>query len=258
VSRRARRRLGGIATTLVLLSGACSSPRRGPALPVAGHPPPPGLYVAIGASETRGVGTDNPVREAWPQDMFRVLPSTYALVNLGISGATVADALRVELPQAVSLHPTLVTVWLNVNDLLNAVPARTYGAELSELLHGLRATGATVLVANTPPLDQLPAYLACEDPAHHPGPCSSFVPRPIPSPAAVAAAVDAYNTTIAEVSAGAGAVVVDLHAAGVAARAQGGADALVSGDGFHPNALGAQRVADSFAAAWRATTRPAG
>jgi lysophospholipase L1-like esterase len=215
---------------------------------VAGPAPPRRLYVAVGASETRGEGTDNPLRQAWPQDLFRTLPAGYSFVNLGIPGATVADALAEELPLAESLRPTLVTVWLNVNDLLGLVGVDRYTSELTELISGLRSTGATVLVANTPPLDELPAYLACEDPANHPGICSPSVPQPVPPPAVVDGAVDTYNAAIAGVVTEEGATLVDLHAADLAVRARGGEAALISADGFHPNAAGAQAVADQFAA----------
>jgi lysophospholipase L1-like esterase len=262
--RRLRR--GAVALAVALLVAACSgshhSTPAGRAVPIA--PPVTGLYVAVGASETRGVGTKNPLREAWTQDLFRTLPSGYDFVNLGVSGATVSQALSQQLPAAQSLHPTLVTVWLNVNDLLFGVPVGLYQSQLNQLIHGLRATGATVLVANTPALDKLPAYLACLDPAGHPSGCSPFVPSPVPAPALVIAAVAAYNAAIAQVASANGAVLVDLHAALAALGGDGTAGVsgagvpgagddvvagLVSDDGFHPNAAGYQLVADRFAAA---------
>src|SRR5260370_38529680 len=112
--------------------------------------PPSNGYVAIGASETRGLGADNHLRQAWPQDVFRALPPGYTFVNFGIDGATVADALAQELPLARTLHPAVATVWLNVNDLLGGVPPDRYEAELLSLVSSLRGGGATVLVANTP------------------------------------------------------------------------------------------------------------
>jgi len=241
----------GAALAAVLTVAGCSPARRAAGGPRPAPSAPAGLYVAVGASETRGVGTDNPLRESWPQVLFGALPAGYSFVNLGISGATVAQALTDELPIAVALHPTLVTVWLNVDDLLSGVPASRYEADLFRLVAGLRATGARVLVANTPPLDELPAYLVCSDPAHHPGSCDPAVPRPVPGPATVDAAVDAYNAAIARVSAANGAVVVDLHALGLQARTAGTASSLVSADGFHPSDRGAAAVGDLFAATWR-------
>ena len=239
-----------VALATILAAAACAggptSRSRAAATRVSS---PARMYVAIGASETRGVGTDNHLRQAWPQDLFRALPAGYTLVNFGIDGATVADALAQELPLARTLHPALATVWLNVNDLLSGVSSARYRAQLLSLIGALRSTGATVLVANTPPLDRLPAYLACVDPAHYPGGCPGAVPRPVPTPQQVNAAVDGYNAVIASVVSQTGAVLVDLHAAGLAARARGAEPSLISGDGFHPNSAGAQLVADQFLAA---------
>jgi acyl-CoA thioesterase-1 len=240
-----------VLATLLILAGASCTAGGAKAGGTAPGPDaaPARLYLAIGASETRGVGTDDPLRQSWPQDLFRTLPANYRLVNLGIPSATVATALTDELPIAETMHPALVTVWLNVNDLLSVVPSSTYQSQLDLLVHRLRATGAAVLVANTPPLDQLPSYLACGDPVAHPGGCPSFVPRPLPSPRQVAAAVDGYNVAIAAVVAQEGAVLVDLHRAGVAARDQGTEASLISADGFHPSAAGAVVIARQFALA---------
>ena len=236
------------ALTVAALAAACtggSGDDAAPALPAG----PAITYVAIGASETVGVGTDDPIREAWPQVFYRAaLPTTAVFVNLGIPGATVADALDRELPQALDLEPDLVTVWLNVNDMVDGISPSDYEARLDTLLSGLRRGGRTrVLVANTPPLDRLPAYLACRpDPPPDAPPC--LVGINLPPPDALETAIDAYNRAIERAAEGNGAEVVDLHAVALAARAAGTEDELVSADGFHPSAEGAIVVAEAFAA----------
>ena len=205
-------------------------------------------YVAVGASETVGVGADRPATQAWPEVLRRTaLPEDARFVNLGIPGATVATALEKELPQAVRLAPTLVTVWLNVNDLVARVPLATYEDQLRRLVQGLRRGGATrVLVANTPPLDRLPAYLACRPGA----PAGSRCELPVvPEPELVRLAVAAYNRVIARVVAAEGAELVDLHAAGLAARSSGAERRLFGRDGFHPSTAGHRAVAEAFAEA---------
>lgn len=213
---------------------ACTSSR--PAAPpvAVDDAGPPVTYVAVGASDSVGVGTSDPLREAWPQLLYNeALPRRTVFVNLGIPGATVDEALNEELGPAVDLSPTIVTVWLNVNDLAAQVTPARYEQQLGELVHGLRRGDATkVLVANTPPLSGLPAVSLLRLPA-----------------AAVDRAVDDYNAAIARVAAREGAVLVDLHAAYLAAQAQGRAGDLVSSDGFHPSAAGHRAVAAAFAKA---------
>lgn len=206
---------------------------------------PPPVYVAVGASETVGVGADLP-EQAWPEVLRRTrLPEGTRFTNLGISGATVAQALEQELPRALPLRPDLVTVWLNVNDLTAQVPVERYEAQLRQLVHALRRDGATkVLVANTPPVQLLPSYLECR---RRPlGACALVALIP---PSVVSAAVDSYNAAIARVVQDEGAVLVDLHGAAVRADASGEFNALVAKDGFHPSTLGHRAVADTFAAA---------
>lgn len=234
-----------MAVMLATMVGACSSDSDSD----SGKPV---TYVAVGASETVGFGADRPATQAWPEVLRRqALPSGARFVNLGIPGATVATALEQELPKALELSPTLVTVWLNVNDLIARVPLDTYQSQLTQLVRGLRRGGATrVLVANTPPLDRLPAYLAClpDQPAGSVAKC----PLPAgsaPSPELVRLGVSAYNRLIAEVVSAEGAELVDLHAAGLAARSGGREESLFGTDGFHPSTAGHKAVAEAFAAA---------
>src|SRR6266699_6950308 len=92
------------------------------------------VYAAIGASETYGIGAGNP-RLAWPQVFSdNVLPQSAVLHNFGIPGATTAQALRDEVPAALALHPTVVTVWLNVNDIISGVTAQDYESQLRQLV----------------------------------------------------------------------------------------------------------------------------
>jgi len=226
------------------IAGACSASK--PASTAA--PVQPVVYVAVGASETRGVGASDPVTEAWPS-VFRhtALPQNAVFENLGILGATTEVALKREVPHAVELNPTIVTVWLNVNDIVAGVGAADYERELGDLVHALRRGGATrVLVANVPALDELPVYKACQ-----PGGSGCRIPVPLPGPDVVDKEVDAYNAAITAVATREGAVVVDLHSLSLAARNAGTEQPLISGDGFHPSTAGHAAVAAAFAEALR-------
>ncbi|HAG97762.1 MAG TPA: hypothetical protein DCL75_02595, partial [Ktedonobacter sp.] len=95
-------------------------------------------YVAIGASDTFGIGADDPQTENWPADLSVGLGTGVHLVNLGIPGITLHQALSVEVPVALDAHPNLVTVWLAVNDLANNVPLASYAHDLDLLLSRLQ------------------------------------------------------------------------------------------------------------------------
>ncbi len=184
------------------------------------------VYVAMGASDTVGVGSPNPAKDNWTAQLAQRLPRGARYLNLGVSGITLGPALSVELPQAVRARPTLVTVWLAVNDLNAQVPPGDYNRELDTLLAALRKTGARVFVGNVPDLRLVPAY------------ASAGV-----TPAQTDAAVRAYNAVIAAQAARHGATVVDLYAN---SRAIIHSAQYISGDGFHPNRQGYALLADLF------------
>jgi acyl-CoA thioesterase-1 len=203
----------------------------------------PRVYVAVGASETVGVGADHPRTQAWPRLLHdRALPGT-RLVNVGVSGATVRDALVGQLPKALAANPDVVTVWLAVNDVISLVPVSDYEATLRTLVHALRRGGRTeVLVANVPPLDRLPAYRTCLPGSRVTG-VACVLPL-VPSPDQVRALVAQFNAAIARVVAVEGAVAVDLS------RDSGQSLAgLTAADGFHPSTRGHRRIAAAFARA---------
>ncbi len=201
----------------------------------------PKVYVAVGASETVGVGADDPSTQAWPRVLQRrALPAT-RLVDVGVSGATVGDALATQLPRALAADPDVVTVWLAVNDTLSLAPVGAYEAELGRLVHALRRGGrTTVLVGNVPPLDRLPAYRACL-PGSRVTEVRCVLPV-VPGPAQVRRRVADVNAAIARVVSREGAVLVDLSARRDLTR-------LTADDGFHPSTRGHRVVARAFARA---------
>jgi lysophospholipase L1-like esterase len=202
------------------------------------------IYGAVGASESLGVGAQDPTTEAWPMVFYRTaLPRTAVFYMVAASGATVGEALTAEVPEALAVHPTLVTVWLNVDDITAGVSAADYEARLGQLVHALRRGGAArVLVANTPHLDRLPLYLLCLS-AVRSCPFRGRLPRP----AELNATVAAYNAGIARVVRREGAALVDLHASGEVPDLH---PDWISPDGFHPSAAGYAAIASTFAAVY--------
>jgi lysophospholipase L1-like esterase len=230
------------------LSACATSPVAG--IRPSASAPAPVIYAAIGASETYGIGANDRYRQAWPQLFYNdVLPPSAVLYNFGIPGVTTAQALHDEVPAAVAVHPTVVTVWLNVNDLIGGVSAADYEGQLRQLLHTLRRGGQTqVLVANTPDLGQLPAYRACQPNAPSGGPACLIPDGLVPPPQLVAAAVETYNAVISRAAKQEGAILVDLHGNGgeLAAHPE-----WISSDGFHPNGQGYAVIAKLFEDAYR-------
>lgn len=224
----------------------------------AGPPKPPLTYVAVGASETVGSGADKPPSEAWPRvlaDRLGEDDRQVSFTSVGFGGARTVDVLPSSaMKKAEELQPNLVTVWLNVNDLISQLrgigTTATYEQQLGEIVRRLRRGGAaTVLVANTPALDRLPAYLDCLNPNGTRCLLPAHLRVFVPGPEALNAVVDQYNQVITRVVQREGAVLVDLHAASLKARAEGRDPALVSEDGFHPSTAGHAAVAATFAEA---------
>jgi acyl-CoA thioesterase-1 len=186
-------------------------------------------YVAIGASDTVGVGASDPRTGSWPTRLAARLPAGTDYVNLGVSGSLAAQAAREQLPTALGLRPQLVTVWLAVNDLNASVPANDYAIALRSVIEPLVSrTEARIFVGSVPDLRTVPAYAGTDQ-------------------AALLARITAYNQAIAALAAtlGARVIVVDLFT---------GSGPLVStmtvsADGFHPSDAGYALIADRFATA---------
>jgi len=247
----------GYTITAVLLATvfvACAKPA--PEVEQAEDDGPAFTYVSVGASETVGEGANRPSSEAWTSVLHReTMPRAATFVNVGVSGSTVRQALDRQVVRAVDEEPAVVTVWLNVNDIIRFVPVADYERDLAALVVGLRRDGKTqVLVANTPPVEDFPVVRACM-PDPPPGvPCR--LPVRLPGPEPVVAIVQQYNDAIARVVAREGAVLVDLQRAGVGARGAG-LQSYFAADGFHPSTQGHRAVAEVFAQALKSTAATA-
>lgn len=192
------------------------------------------VYVALGASDTVGVGAQNPDTEGWVPRLHSTMPQGTRLVNLGVSGARLSDALDQQLPVALAANPNIVTVWLAVNDFKSGVPLSRYEKDLDRLLTELSRTRATVLVGNVPDLASLPVS------------DEGLRAYGVYSRAALRADIQRWNDVISLITDKHGAILVDLHSQWRELQAH---PEYISPDGFHPSTQGYARLARLWQAA---------
>jgi acyl-CoA thioesterase I len=187
----------------------------------------PLVYVALGASDSVGVGAANPVQESWVAQFHRRLPSGTRLVNLGVSGYKLSQAVEQSLPVALDARPDLVTVWLVVNDMNGRVTLDQYERDLDRLLGTVAQAGPRrILIGNVPALERVPVYSGAGIPAQR-----------------LATEVQRWNEVIARQAAKHGATLVDIHSQWTELAQH---PEYISADGFHPSAAGYKRLADLF------------
>lgn len=238
---RPRRAIASLLLLAALLLAGCGAIGAAPTTHTSTHTDPSAphtaaqprtlTYVAIGASDAFGVGTDDPATDNWPTVLSRQLDDdvqigdTFHLINLGIPGELVGQSLQNELPIALDAHPNLVTVWLSVNDFIGGTSLDTYQRQLTSLLASLRQhTPAHVFIANLPDLSVLPAFKGYD-------------------PAALHIRIQQWNAAIAAVAQAQSATLVDLsgYGAEIAQHPE-----YIGSDGFHPSTQGAIRLAEVF------------
>ena len=191
----------------------------------------PITYVALGASDAVGVGSNTPGSQGYVPLVAAHLPKGSRLINLGVSGIRLHDALTEELPLAISTAPDLVTIWLVANDFVGHVSYNAYMRDLNTLLQELHTrTHARIVMANLPDLTRLPA----------------FADSTAAQKAQMLQAIQQWNAGIAATATSYGVVLVDLFSQGSRLTAH---PEYVSGDGFHPSAAGYAQLAKLF---WQA------
>ena len=189
----------------------------------------PAVYVALGASDAVGVGADVPERDGWAPLVHASLPRGTQMLNLGISGATLEDVLRDEVPPALDARPKWVTLWPGVNDLRAGVALPVFAGQLDQTLGQLTAPRAdspagppVVLILNIPDLRRLPAFAGID-------------------PTILDTTVREWNAAIAAAAQRHAVRLVDLYTHGPDLHAH---PEYISADGFHPSSAGYRRIAE--------------
>ncbi|CAF1263429.1 unnamed protein product [Didymodactylos carnosus] len=189
-------------------------------------------YVAIGASDAVGVGTPKPQQDGWVPK-FASFIQAQKTVNLGVSGSTLNEALRQQIPSALQNQPDVITIWLAVNDFNQQVfdtdILNKYKKDLNIMLSTLRSKlgqEVKILVGNIPDLSKVTVY-------------TQFG---IPS-LLLSIKVKQWNSIIAGAVKANRCTLVDLykHWEELAKHPE-----YISFDGFHPSSDGYMRLAQVF------------
>ena len=188
-------------------------------------------YVSIGASDAVGVGAADPASGSWPARVAEHLPPGSAFINVGVSGSTAPQAKIEQLPRAIAQQPSVVSIWLAVNDMNAQIPPDAYAAAVSSIVDGLaRHTSAKIFVGNVPDIRGVPAY--------------KDVDKEL-----LFQQIGAYNSALADVvrAQPGRAFAVDLYTGSAPLVST----ITVSEDGFHPSDEGYRLIAERFVKSMR-------
>jgi acyl-CoA thioesterase I len=193
----------------------------------------PFVYVALGASDAVGVGGTLPERGYVPLVAARVRGrlGEVALHNLGISGATLPEIVRYELPRVAALRPHLVTLMAGGNDVIQSVATDEFRDALRLTLDRLLRLTHRVVVATVPNISVLPILDTIPGLLLPFGDVRGYV----------AGRCRELGRVVVEEASRRGAKLVHVTTSDVLADAR-----LVASDGFHPSDTGYRRLADRF------------
>jgi lysophospholipase L1-like esterase len=181
--------------------------------------PIPGTYVALGASETFGIGAQ-PITDGYAYLLSRRLHARH-FIDAGIPGATLSQGYNAELAQALNARAALCTLFFGTNDLRAGIPRNDFLSDLRDFIVTLRRSGARVLVIGLPDIAELPAVKKLHMPD-------------------VVGIVRSWNQGMASVSRETGATFLDLGPFGheLAKHPE-----YIASDGLHPSNAGHRRIA---------------
>ena len=217
---------------LVVLAAACSSEQRSASAPPAASSPAAApaaapaasrpRIVALGDSLTAGLGLEP--TQAYPALLQKRLDAaglSYEVVNAGVSGDTSAGGLR-RIDWALDGDVKVLIVALGGNDALRGLPVEQLEQNLTTIVERADARKIKVILAG---MEAPPNYGA--------------------------AYTAAFRQTYRNVAAEHGAVLIPFLLEGVA-----GLPEMNQGDGIHPTAAGAEKLAETVWSALRPIVKP--
>ena len=230
---------------VALLASACSG--TSPTTTArANSSPVSHVYVAIGEDGSGGFTYRGDLRAMWAQNFYRsTLGTNGTFYDYSMPDETAADALQQVLPDALALHPDLVTIWVGTADIVAGTSPSVYSQELEKLVQEFRREGAVVLLANVAPQQIDPALETCLTYAAACG-RPGVAPPVLPSSSSLTADSSAYDGVIDSVAHRTGATVVNLGDLLTSAINKGGLSSLLTPDDTSLSQRGADLVADAF------------
>jgi hypothetical protein len=197
-------------------------------------------YVAIGENGSNGSRTRFDLRSLWPQLFYQSVIGTggtfYDFTN---PDQTIAHVISQVLPNALAVHPDLVTVWVSTADIVAGTTPSTYEDELRQLVRPLRKRGAIVLLADVAPAALDPAIGVCKSSGRG---CQARLRQQPP------ANISAYDAVIASVARTTGARLVDIHSVLGSALRDSGLAGILATDQMSLSPRGAALVEMAFRA----------
>ncbi|TME27105.1 MAG: SGNH/GDSL hydrolase family protein [Chloroflexi bacterium] len=181
------------------------------------HLTPPERFLALGDSFTIGTGaTPDRSFPAVLVRLWREAGRDVALTNPAVNGYTTDDLIDNELPLLAGVRPTIVTVLIGANDIVQGSREDRYRSQLARIHLRIRADapGARVFALPQPDWSLSPAGAGFGDPA------------------AIARSIERFNQIAREETESAGATWIDLFPL---MRDQG-RRRMFAADGLHPSA----------------------
>lgn len=213
-----------LALALMLTAGCAAGP--GAERPFAARPGP--SLLVIGDSMALGTGADSPAGGFAFQTFRRVRETdpSARIRSVAIGGATVADALRLEVPRLRTMRGDVVIVEIGANDVVRHTPANLFARRFRALLGDVRRVEphAALVVVGIPDVAISPLFDGSDRGSIH-----------------RAALADARAARAA--AGAAGARYVDLFA--ISDRLSRDTGRYLSADQFHPSTEGYTIIADA-------------
>ncbi len=136
-------------------AAGCSAGRSALTSPAGARGPRPEVMVTMGGIETSNLDVRIDRRDSWTQLVFnQALPAAAVSYDLAADNITAERVIDDQLPELASLHPDVVTIWVEGADVRLATPAAEYQTELDALVGGARRAGARQVLLLTPPAEQ--------------------------------------------------------------------------------------------------------